>query len=543
MSVTPMRVVILGGGFAGISAALELGRLTRADQTVEVHLVNNENYFVFQPLLPEVVSCDIEPTHILNPIRLLCPDVHFHCAAVDEVDLAGRIVALVGSDERRVRTLPYDHLIWCLGLKMDLSKVPGMTEHAFPLKTLGDAFELRNHIVGLLEEAELEEDTLLRQQLLTVVTVGGGFSGVETAAAINDMIKSVLPLYPRARASGCRSVLAHSGERILQDLDSALSVFAQGKLRARGVEVLLKTRVSEATAAGVTLSTGHSIAAGTVVCTIGSRQQDLVHRLKLPIEHGRIVVDDFMKVPGSHNMWAIGDAARVPNLTTGIPCPPTAQYAIMQGVQCARNVLAAIRGRSLSPFRYAERGQLAAVGRHSGVGRVMGVKVSGPLAWYLWRSVYWMKLPGLRCKVRVGIDWLLELLFPRDITKIELHRTETLKRAHFSQGEVIVRQGEIGDRFYIIQSGQVEVVQREGTDEEQRLAVLSVGESFGEIALLQNIPRTATVRCLTPVDVLILSRRDFQSLVRGFNLFRDHFRKVSSVQQGAPDPSKEESVH
>ncbi len=422
----PKRIVILGGGFAGISAATELGRLTKGDPTVEVHLVNNENYFVFQPLLPEVVSCGIEPSHVLNPIRQLCRHVQFHCATVTEVDRVRQCVTMVGNDERRVRTLPYDHLIWCLGLRMDVSRVPGMAEHSLPIKTLGDAFHLRNHVLRRLEEAELETDEAHRKKALTVVAVGGGYSGVETIAEINHLIQSVLRYYPTARKTGHRAILVHSGERVLHELDAGLAEFARTKLQERGVEVRLKVQVTEATADGVILSNGDAIAAGTVICTVGSGPHLLLSKIGLPQERGRILVDECTRVQGEEHMWAIGDGAMVPDVRQGGFCPPTAQYAMRQGRQCARNVLAVIRNKTLRPFQFGGVGQLAVVGCHAGVGRIFGVKVSGLPAWALWRSVYLSKLPGIRCKLLVGFDWALEALLPRDITMIDRQRTEQL---------------------------------------------------------------------------------------------------------------------
>ena len=516
----PTRIVILGGGFAGISAARELGRLAGNDPSIEVHLINDENFFVFQPLLPEVVSCGIEPGHILNPIRQLCPAVRFHRASVTQLDLDARTATILGSDERRVRTLPYDHLIWCLGLKLDLSRVQGMAEHSYPIKTLIDAFHLRNRVLGCLDEADLETDERLRRKLLTVVTVGGGYSGVETIAEINDLIRSVLPFYPDARRTGHRAVLIHPGERILQELDPDLGEFAQAKLRERGVEVILKTRVTEATGDGVVLSNGEVVAAATVICTVGNGPHPLVGQLGLPQDRGRILVDEFLRVKGYQNLWALGDAALIPDVARGGYCPPTAQYAMREGLQCARNVLATIQARPSHPFRFGGLGQLAVVGRHVGVGRLFRWKISGLLAWFLHRAVYLGKVPGFRCKVRVGIDWVLDLLFPRDITMMELRRTEQLARAHYRQGEPIVRQGEIGDQFYIIESGEVEVVREEPDAPPKRLGVLGPGTSFGEIALLKDTVRTATVRCLTPVNVVKVSRRDFATLVKSHAVFR-----------------------
>jgi NADH dehydrogenase len=530
----PVRVVILGGGFAGVAAARELTRRSR-DSRVEVHLVSQENYFVFQPLLPEVVACGIEPSHILNPIRRLCPNARFHCAAIQAVDLTKRVVTLAGSDAKQAHLLPYDHLIVGLGLRMDLSRTPGMTEHSLPLKTLGDAFQLRNHLLRCFEDAELEEDEARRRRLLTVIAVGGGFSGVETIGAIHDMMKSVIRWYPRAQSTGCRTILIHSRDRLLQELTPELGEFACATLQRRGVEVRLKTSVKEATPQGVTLSTGDTLGAGTVICTVGNSPHELIRAMNLPQEQGRLLVDETLRVRGQDRVWAIGDNALVPDVARGGSCPPTAQYAMRQGIRCARNILAAIDGRPLQPFSFGGFGQLAAVGHHAGVGRLMGINVSGLPAWFLWRSVYLAKIPGLRNKVQIGLDWLLEWLFARDITMMDVRRTTQLRRAHYRPGEVIFHQGDLGDHFYILQSGEVEILQTEDGGGERRLAIRSAGESFGELALLKGIPRTSTVRCMTAVDVIMLTRQDFSTLVGSSKRFKTQMDQEVAALSHPPD--------
>jgi len=539
----PTRIVILGGGFAGIAAARTLGLRTKNDPTIEVHLVSQENYFVFQPLLPEVVACGLEPSHIINPVRMLCPHVHIHCAHVLDIDIKNQLVSLEGQDARRLFSLPYDQLMIGLGLAMDLSRMPGMSEHSLPIKTLGDAFHLRNHVLSKLEQADLEDDEQARRSALTFVAVGGGFSGVETIAEINDMIKSVLKYYPRARACGARVVLVHSRDRILNELGDKLACFAERKMRERGLEIILGVRVKEATPAGVVLSNGEMIQAGTVICSIGNAPHPLIAKSSLPQERGRILVDKFMRVQDHANIWALGDNALVPDVSSGGYCAPTAQYAMRQGKVCASNMLATIRNQSLKQFSFGGLGQLAVVGHRCGVAHVFGVNLSGILAWFLWRSVYLMKLPGLRCKIRVGIDWALDLFFPRDIAMIKVDRTKQLQRAHFREGENIIRQGEIGDKFYIIESGRVEVLRVDSAGSSQLLATLGAGDSFGEIALLKETPRTATVSCLEPVDVVMFARKDFQQLAGSFRAFRDcvmedcddrAIAEVSSQSPGGP---------
>ena len=340
----PVRIVILGGGFAGVNTAMELGRLTRRNRAIEVQFVSDENYFVFQPMLPEVVACSIEPSHILNPIRQLCKHVQFHCSAVQSIDTRARDVVLVGEDVRRSQVLPYDHLIVTLGLTMDLSHIPGMAEHSLPIKTLGDAFHLRNHVLSKLEEADIEPDEESRRQARTIVTVGGGFSGVKTIAQINDMIKAVLPFYPRARETGIRAVLIHSRDRILNELEIGLARFAEKKLLRRGAELILENRVKEATPSGIVLTDGTSIKAGTVICTVGNAPHPLIAETGFPQERWRVLVDEHLRVRGFDDIWALGDAAMVPDTRRGGLCPPTAQYAMRRKAvrpQCTRHDLRA----------------------------------------------------------------------------------------------------------------------------------------------------------------------------------------------------------
>ncbi len=515
-------IVILGAGFAGISLAKELSRLMPTDRSFHIHLVNQENYFLFQPMLPEVVSCGIEPSHILSPVRHLCPNVYFQQATISGIDFKTQQITLVGTDSRRPRELHYDHLVLSLGLTMDGAAVPGLAEHAFPLKTLGDAFHLRNHVLSRLEEADGEPNAEVRQAILTFVTMGGGFSGVETMAALNDMVKAVLPYYPTAQATGTRMILIHSRESILNELEPELAQFAQEKLVARGVECRLRTTVQEITPNDVMLSTGEHLTTRTVICTVGNAPHPLIAQLPLPQDRGRIVVQATLQVKDTPNVWALGDAALVPNLAQGGWCPPTAQFAMREGRQAAQNIHAAIYDLPLRNFYYKGLGQMAIIGRHCGIAQIGRWKISGFLAWMLWRGVYLMKLPGWPCKVRVALDWIMELVFPRDITKVDLQRTEQLKHAHFQQGDIIIQEGEIGDRFYIIESGEVEIVHQESGQPEQRLALRSTGDSFGELALLKDAPRAATVRCLTSVDVIIFNRTDFLTLAGSYNIFRHH---------------------
>jgi NADH dehydrogenase len=541
MSMSPTksstRILILGGGFAGTSVAIRLGKLARHRDDVTIDFVSNENYFVFQPMLPEVAAGTLEATHIVNPIRRLCPYVNFHRAAVDEIDLTNKTVKIIGSDLRREKQLKYDHLVLTMGTIVDLRRNPGMAEHSLAMKTLGDAFYLRNEVINKLEQADIEEDEEHRRRLLTFVVVGGGFSGVETVAEINDMIKEAIPLYRRIPKEEVRVFLIHSRERILQELSEGLAEFAQKKLRARGVEIILKTRVAEATGDRVIFKGGDFIDTATIICTIGNAPHPVISTLNIANPQGRLDTNPYLQVlqkdedkktepiPG---LWSMGDCAFVPDLTKQDKdgadrlCPPTAQYAIRQGSVCANNIWAALHKKKLRVFKFGGLGQMAVIGRLTGVAEIMGFKFSGFIAFFLWRFVYWMKLPGFYAKCRVAIDWVIDLVFPKDLTQLNVFRTEKVARSHYCAGSYIFKQEDIGDSFYVIEKGSVEIVREDSEQEaEYRLATLTEGDSFGEIALLKKIPRSASVRCLTAVDVISMSRSDFNALSSTFRQFRD----------------------
>lgn len=540
------RVLILGGGFAGTGTAIALGKLARDDEDIEVDLVSDENYFVFQPMLPEVAAGGLEASHIVNPIRRLCPYVNFHRAGVEAVDLEAKTVTILGEDLTAPKVLEYDHLVISLGLIVDLKRNPGMSEHSLAMKTLGDAFYLRNEVIDRLERADIETDPVKKKRLMTFVVVGGGFSGVETIAEINDMIKDALRYYRRIKPSELRVVLIHSRDRILQELDESLGYFAQKKLSQRGIEMVMNSRVQDASSNSVRYKskiTGEvtSIPTSLIICTIGNAPHPVIGQLEVANKAGRIdaneclqVVtkkdtDDEAIVPG---LWALGDAAFVRDVTKKKDdgsyniCPPTAQYAIRQGTVCGKNIYAVIRDDPIRAFKFAGLGQMAVIGHLTGVAQVMGFNFSGFPAFFLWRLVYWMKLPGLLPKLRVALDWCIDLFFPTDITQMRVFRTEKVDRSHYHKGAWIFHEGEIGDSFYVIEKGEVDITKDQGKGKEPLvLATLKEGDSFGEIALLKKVARTAGARCKTPVDCLTMSRTDFQALSSTFKKFRDDLTK------------------
>jgi NADH dehydrogenase FAD-containing subunit len=423
-----VNVVILGGGFGGISAAQRLEQLLYRHPAVSITLVSQSNYLLFTPMLAEVAASGLEAQHISAPVRAALARTQFRRADVEAIDGAAQTVRLRSMPSGRRETLTYDYLILAVGSIPNYHALPGLEAHSRSLKTLEDATALRNHVIGLLERADVEPDPAERARQLTFVVAGGGFAGTEMAAELRDLVYSVRRFYRRIPLADLRFVLVHSGPRILPELSPDLAAYAQRKLAARGVEFRLRTRVAGATPDGVLLAGADEIPTRTLVWTAGNQPHPLLRTL--PCERNRagaVVVDTALRVNGLNNVWAVGDCAEVPDLSNqGNPCPPTAQHALREGVAAADNVAAAIRGRPSRPFRFRTIAVLVALGHRTAVAEVRGWKFSGFLAWCLWRMVYLSKLPGFEKKARVTLDWLLDMFFPRDIALTTPGETPTL---------------------------------------------------------------------------------------------------------------------
>jgi NADH dehydrogenase len=411
------RVVILGGGFGGLYAAMHFDKAIAGDSSIEVTLVDRENFIVFTPMLHEVASGDLNSADIVNPIRKMLKRVQFLRAEVKAIDLHARRVTASHGLLGEVVELEYDHLLLALGSETNFFGLPGVAEVAMTMKSVGDAFFLRNQMIALMEEATLEEDESIRRKLLTFVVAGGGFAGTETVGAINDLAREAVRRYPKLSENLVRVVLVHPNAVILPELGEKLGRYAQKKLAERKVEVLLNTRVLGYSERGVELSEHGPIPTLMLVWTAGVTPSAAVKDLPCAKQKGRVVVDVNLETPEFHGVWAVGDCASVPNPRTGTPHPPTAQHAIREAKQAAKNILAAIRGEPKKPFSFTTIGLLAAIGHRAGVANVFGMNFSGFLAWWLWRSIYLSKLPRLEKKLQVAAGWTLDLFFRRDIVQ------------------------------------------------------------------------------------------------------------------------------
>ncbi len=410
------RVVIIGGGFAGTAIALRLERTFRRDDSVEITLIDSENFFTFTPLLPEVPSGSIQPKHIVFPLRALLKRTSVRQAEVKAINVEQRTVTAAHCSACGNYTVQFDHLVLALGSVPNYFSLPGVAENALTIKSLADATALHAHVIDKLEHADLQPDPAIRRQLLTFVVAGGGFAGVETLAELNDFVRGAGKFYPHVSPEEIRMILIHSGERILPEVSESLSTYALNKLQSRGVEVFLKTRVKGCTSSTIQLSDGAEIDAHTFVWAAGTAPSPVLDLVDVPrSKTGRVEADATMTVNDRPGLWAVGDSATIPDLVTGGTCPPTAQYALRQGHRLADNIAASIRGDEPQPFRFKALGLLAGLGRRSAVAEILGMRFSGFIAWWLWRTIYLMKLPGFERKLRVAIDWTLDLFFARDI--------------------------------------------------------------------------------------------------------------------------------
>src|SRR5690348_8354659 len=400
MSTGKKQIVVLGGGFGGVYAAQGLERLLRPEEAC-VTLVNRENYWVYQPMLPEVISGSIGLTNIVSPIRRLCPRTNLVMREVEEIDLEKRIVTISPGFRPRQLQLKYDHLVIALGNITNFHGMPGIIENAMPFRTLADAMALRNHVIHVLEEADVEEDPDLRRQLLTFVVGGGGFSGVELVAELNDFVRSVKRNYLRLRNEPHRCVIVQAGDRILPEMSESLAKFAQRILRKRGVDIILSDRLKAATSERAILQSGTEIPCKTLISTVPSALPPIVQNLDCPKERGKLLVNRGLELKDHEGkVWALGDCAAIKTVA-GATVPPTAQHAIREATTAAINIAAAVRGGRRAKFEFEGLGTLGSLGHGAAVAQIFGLKLSGFHAWLLWRAIYLMKMPGLNRKIRI----------------------------------------------------------------------------------------------------------------------------------------------
>jgi NADH dehydrogenase FAD-containing subunit len=472
--IHPKRILILGGGFAGVEVLRRLQDRFQNDVSVDITMVSKDNFFLFTPMLHEVASGMIETRHIVTPIRAFCNRAKFYAARVESIDLKNRqitiesptftsftpIAATSGTtiidreepaytdpsvlskvkrdEEEQKDKLSYDYLVIALGSETKFFGMADIEEHAFTIKSWNDAIIIRNHVIHKLEQAELvlrqqpydynnnlnSHEKNKRESLLTFVIVGGGFAGVETAGELNDFLRdAVNDYYHNIEPKDIQVIIIQSGNRLLPEMSEELAEFAMQKLIQSGVKVILNARVIGATANSVKLKDGRTISTNTIIWSGGVASNPITE--ELPCEHdkksGRIVVDKSLEVQGYPGVFAIGDCAFIVDPNTGNPYPPTAQHAIREGTVVANNTISLIEGKAENKkvFDYKTKGMMASIGKRNGIGSILGLEVQGFIAWWIWRTYYLANLPTLQKKIRVMADWTLDIFFKRDVTMLK----------------------------------------------------------------------------------------------------------------------------
>lgn len=450
----PARIVILGGGFAGVTTARHLEQVFGPDPGVSLTLVSDTNALLFTPMLAEVAASSLEANHISFPLRTALRRTTVVRGRVARIDLEQRRILLSQDEYSPAQELPFDQLVLALGA---VSNVPAHIQaYALDFKTLFDAIHIRNHVIDCFERADREADPERRQALLTFVVAGGGFAGAELAGGLNDFARGMLVYYPQIDPADLRIILVHSRERILPELSAPLAAYALERMAERGVTFKLNTRVHAVQPGLVVLKPEEQLVTATLVWTAGTTPNPITQ--SLPVDRnqrGALEVTGTMAVPGYPGVWAVGDCAAVPNAHDGQVCQPTAQFALRQAKTLAHNIYASLRGQPLKPFRFESLGTLCVIGHHSACAELTipmsggrKARFSGFLAWLLWRGVYLVRLPGLERKVRVLSDWIIELFFPRDIVQtLDVHphkdrqslmmAAQTVEAAQYREKEVV----------------------------------------------------------------------------------------------------------
>jgi NADH dehydrogenase len=520
-------IAIIGGGFAGVYCAQRiLKRLV--GESLRVGVIASENHMVFQPMLPEVVGGSLSPQHVVNPIRMICKGADVLKGTVTSLDLENHVLTLDGGRFTPNVTVTFDHLMLAPGAGVDLSRIPGMSEHAYLMRTVGDAMKLRAAIISRMEEANLITKHQQRKEMLSFVVVGGGYSGVETAGQIQDLIAGVRRYYDNIREDEATVTLIHSGDRLLSMLGERLGDYTGRCLEKMGVKIVFNKRVRAVTARTVQLSDGTTIPTNLVVCTVGNAPHPLIKALGdaglIPMDRGKVRVDSFGQVMTREKVWAAGDCAIFPKADGG-HCPETAQFAMRQGALIGDNILATIRGTPLQPFAFTGLGELATIGHRKAVAMVMGLRFSGLLAWFMWRSVYLMKLPGLDRKLRVMAEWTFELFFPRDINLLTPSFSSPLGEMHLEAGDSLFRCGEPAQSLYAVKKGRVEITDAQG----QLVKSAGAGEHFGERALLGDGIWRFDATAKEATELVAIDGGTFKTLVKSIGSLEALFK--STAQQ------------
>lgn len=534
----PVRVVCLGSGWV----AAYLGRALRGAVRrglVDLTIIGRDNFHTFHGFIPEMLVGRVQPGQIITPIRRIVGPARFHNAEIQSIDLARREVLTTRLLDGREYPVHYDHLVLGLGSRDHPGRFPGLTEHAFLLRSFWDALKTRNHIIDMLEMAEIEHDPAERRRLLTFVVAGGNYGGVEVATELQHYFQLLVRKeYPGVRSEEVRVVLVHAGETLLPELAPHhlnLQAWAQRYLAKSGVEILRNRRLAAATPEEAVLDSGERIPTRTIISCTGMGMPAVLEALRLDKdERGRVKTDAYCRVPGADRVWAAGDCAAVPHPKGGYT-PPLAIFAMTTGRTVGLNIARVVAHKPPKPYRFVGLGDACSLGRGRAVAHLRGIPFYGRLASVL-RSVFLVYfMPRWDRRLRTVLDWALQATVGREVVQFRVGDPVGLRRELYEPGQEIVRQGEVGSRLYLIVTGQVQVTCR-GEEGEQTLATLGPGDHFGELAVFRNLRRTATVRATTRVEVIALGRTEAVALSGTVRAFGDEVRALPGTTGGVRIP-------
>lgn len=534
MSEVP-HVVCLGGGYVAAYLAKALRRSIKRG-TLRLTVVDRNNFHTFHGLVAEMLVGKLQPGQIISPARRLFLPGDFHNAEIESIDLQRQEVLTSRRLDGREYTLKYDHLVLGFGSVDNLSRYPGIAEHAFTLKVYGDCLRVRDHVRNMLEMAEIETDPVERRRLLKFAVAGGNYAGVEVATELAEFLPDMLKkVYPRIEPEDVSIDLIHSGDFLLPELHRQyprLATYGSNFVDKLGINIHLNTRVSSATATEVRLSNDVRLQTRTLISCVGTAENPLLKFF--PYERdprGRLVTNEFLQVMGCQNIWAGGDCAAVPT-RLGDNSPPLAVWAQTHGSKIGQNIARLSVGKTVRRYRFTGLGDAVSLGHRRAAGHLKGIQVTGLPAWLTWRFFCVLYLPTWERRIRAIQDWIVWPFIGRDIVSLQGEESVDLGGALYEPGQCIVQEGDVGNTLYIIRSGTVEVSKTSG-DRQVVVGTLSAGSHFGEVAVFEGAPRTATVTAKTRVSVLAIRRDMAETLSEALSSFQQSVQQMPKAQAQA----------
>ncbi|MGH1485824.1 MAG: FAD-dependent oxidoreductase [Cellvibrionaceae bacterium] len=507
------KIIIIGGGFGGAFAAKELSK--QGGKQFDIELISDRNYFVFQPLLPEVAAGTINAQDAVTPLRLLLPNIKIRLADVKAIDHKKQTVTILQGRKRILQELDYDDLIIGSGQVTDLSLFPGFLQHSLTMKDLSDAYKLRNHVIQCMELADVTRFEDIKKMALTFVVAGGGFSGVETLGEVLEMVHRVRKYYPNIKKEDIKAIIIQRGSGLLQEMPEKLGQYASEQLKKRGATVMLNTGIESASATTVCTDKGDIIPTMTIVTTIGNGPSDFIKALPFEQSRGKLITNSYLQVKAHDNIWALGDTAAIPLETDAKGntryAPPTAQFAVQEAKLLARNLIAFSKGKEPLPFNYKPKGMMASLGAYKGVVQMGSIRITGLLAWLLWRALYIGMLPHFSTRLRVALNWLFDYFMPRTIVQMAHAESSALIRRHYRDGEVVYERDELIPGFFIVMSGQFKLSLQ--TKEGEMLEkILNKGDHGGDQVIQASSLTLGKLENVKKGELLFINRDDFTQL-------------------------------